>query len=61
MYRDEIIAEVWRHRDAYVKKHHHNLDEIVQDLCERQKRPNSRLVDRRRHRTASKRTRSVSG
>ena len=32
MYRDDIIAEVWRNRDAYVQRHNHNLDEIVTDL-----------------------------
>jgi len=51
MYRDEIIAEVWRNRDAYVEKHHHNLEEIVRDIQQRQKTPHSRVVDRRRHRT----------
>lgn len=51
MYRDEIIAEVWRNRDAYVEKHHHNLDEILQDLQKRQKKKELKLVDRRKHRT----------
>ena len=53
MYRDEIIAEVWRNRDAYVEKHHHNLEEIVQDIQKRQKTHHSKVVDRRRHRTIS--------
>jgi hypothetical protein len=48
MYQDEIIAEVWRNREAYAKRHHHNLREIVADLQERQRSPFSRLVDRRR-------------
>jgi DNA-binding winged helix-turn-helix (wHTH) protein len=47
MYRDEIIAEVWRNRDAYVRQHHHNLDEIVEDLRRRQQTPLTRVVDRR--------------
>nr|VFJ48535.1 MAG: hypothetical protein BECKDK2373C_GA0170839_10228 [Candidatus Kentron sp. DK]VFJ49013.1 MAG: hypothetical protein BECKDK2373B_GA0170837_102214 [Candidatus Kentron sp. DK] len=47
MYRDEIIAEVWRNRDAYTEKHHHNLSEMVADLKARQKRPGCRLVDKR--------------
>ena len=50
MNRDEIIAEVWRNRDAYVEKHHHSLDEILNDLRKRQERTNSKLVDRRRRR-----------
>jgi len=32
MYKDEIIAEVWRNRDAYVKEHQHDLKKIVEDL-----------------------------
>ena len=46
-YRDEIIAEVWRNRDTYAAQHHNNLNEMVADLRERQKRPGCRLVDRR--------------
>jgi len=51
MYKDKIIAEVWRNRDAYVEKHHHNLDEIVRDIQERQKTSHTKVVDRRKHRT----------
>ena len=47
MYQDEIISEVWRNRDAYVAKHHHNLDEILADLNKRQKFPLSVIVDQR--------------
>lgn len=35
---DEIIAEVWRNRDAYTALHHDSLEEMVADLRERQKR-----------------------
>jgi len=48
MYKDEIIAEVWKNREAYAKRHHHNLHEIVADLQKRQQTPFSRLVDRRK-------------
>ncbi len=51
MYEDEIIAEVWRNRDAYAQKHHHNLDEIVRDLQKREKTAPLKLVDRRKRRT----------
>lgn len=47
IYRDEIIAEVWRNRDAYAAQHHNNLNEMVADLRERQQRPGCKLVDRR--------------
>ncbi len=51
MYKDEIIAEVWRNRDAYVRAHHHDLNEIVADLRRREKEHPQRVVDRRPRRT----------
>jgi hypothetical protein len=57
MYKDEIIAEVWRNRDAYAQAHHHDLNEIVADLRKREKEHPERLVDRRvRRATESKAT-----
>ena len=53
MYKDKILAEVWRNRDAYVKKYHYDLDEIIEDLRCRQTRPHSEIVDRRGHRTSA--------
>ncbi len=50
MQRDEIIEEVWRNRDAYVREHHHNLDEIVADLQRREKAHSANIVDRRKQR-----------
>ena len=58
MHKDEIIAEVWRNRDAYAEKHHHNLAEIVADLQMRQKRKEYRLADRRDRTKASNGPRS---
>ena len=58
MHKDEIIAEVWRNRDAYAEKHNHNLAEIVADLRKRQKKRDSKLVDRRDRTKASSRPRS---
>lgn len=46
-YEDEIIAEVWRNREAHAEEHHHSLDEMVADLQARQKRPECTLVDKR--------------
>ena len=51
MYRDDIIAEVWRNRDAYARKHNYNLDEIVADLRKREQSHPDRVVDRSSHRT----------
>lgn len=50
MYQDEIITEVWQNRDAYAKRHHNNLDEIIADLSKRQKSHRAKVVDRRPHR-----------
>ena len=47
MYHDEVIEEVWRIRDEYVKQHHFSLDEIVEDLRRREAQHSSRIVDRR--------------
>jgi hypothetical protein len=48
MYKDEIIKDVWRNRDEYVKEHKNNLAEIVHDLQKREKaRTNVKIVDRR--------------
>ncbi len=47
MYSDEIISEVWRNRDAYVKKHQNNLKQIIADLKSRQKKPHCKIIDRR--------------
>jgi hypothetical protein len=47
---DEIIAEVWRNRDAYAKKHRNNLDDIVEDLRKFQEDHPHRVIDRRSHR-----------
>ena len=47
MYSDEIISEVWRNRDAYVKKHQNNLKQIIADLMSRQKKPHCKIIDRR--------------
>jgi len=47
MYRDKIISEVWRNRDAYAAEHDHDLSKIVADLQQRQRRRHVKTVDRR--------------
>ncbi len=47
MYKDEIISEVWRNRDAYVEQHQYDLKQIIEDLKKRQQHPHTQLVDRR--------------
>jgi hypothetical protein len=55
MYRDEIIAEVWRNRDSYTQEHNHSLADMVADLQARQERTGCKVVDRRdRTRAASR-------
>ena len=47
---DEIIAEVWRVRDAYAQKQHHDLDEILRDLQRCERKSPLKFVDRRKRR-----------
>ena len=53
MYKDDIIAEVWRNRDAYARKHNYSLDEMVADLRKREQSHPNQLVDRSAHRTTA--------
>ena len=46
MYEDEIIAEVWRNRDAYAAKHNNDIARIVADLRKLQQKSGWRIVDR---------------
>ena len=46
MYKDEIIAEVWRNRDAYAAKHNNDIAQIVADIRKRQQKYGRLLVDR---------------
>jgi hypothetical protein len=46
MRRDEIIAEVWRNRDAFAKRHRYNLDAMVEELRQMERQPLNKLVDR---------------
>lgn len=47
MYKDEIIDEVWANREAFMKKHSHDVSSMVQDLMKRQKQSGRTVVDRR--------------
>jgi hypothetical protein len=44
--KNEILEEVWIHRDALAKKYHYDLDEIIASLQEMEKHPLSTVVDR---------------
>ena len=46
MYKDEIIAEVWKNRDAYAAKHNNDIARIAADLRKLQQKSGWRLVDR---------------
>jgi hypothetical protein len=48
---DEIIEEVRRNRNDYVRKHGHSLDRIVNDLQKRQQTSGRKIVDLRKRRT----------
>ena len=46
MYKDEIIAEVWRNRDAYAAKHNNDIARIAADLRKLQQKSGWQIVDR---------------
>ena len=46
MYKDEIIAEVWKNRDAYAAQHNNDIARIVADIRKRQQKSGRLLVDR---------------
>ena len=58
MYKDEIIVEVWRNRDAFVRAHHYDLNEIVADLRKRENEHPQQVIDRRVRRTTESNTTS---
>ena len=44
MYTDSIIEEVWRNRKSYVEEHNYDISEIMEDLIQRQKNTNRKVV-----------------
>jgi hypothetical protein len=46
MVEDEILREVWRNRDAFAKRHHYDLDAMVEELRKMEHRSSNKLVDR---------------
>ena len=48
MYKDEIISEVWRARDALMQTHHNDIKELVAYLQELQQKESLKVVDRRK-------------
>ena len=46
MYTDKIIADVWSNRESYVDEHHHDMNEIIEDLIKRQNHTNRTVVSR---------------
>ena len=50
--KNEILEELWRHRDEFAREHNYDLDAMVAALQEMEKRPLTRTVDRRRQRPA---------
>ena len=46
MVEDEILREVWRNRDAFAKRHHYDLDAMVEELRRMERQSPNRLVDR---------------
>jgi hypothetical protein len=44
--RNEILDEVWRSRDAFARRHNYDLDAMVAELREMERRPLTHIVDR---------------
>ena len=47
MRKNEILEEVWRHRDEFAREHNYDRDAMVAALQEMEKHPLSEVVDRR--------------
>ena len=43
---NEILEEVWRNRDAFAERHHYDLDAMVEELRQMERRSTNKLVDR---------------
>ncbi|MEN6336834.1 MAG: hypothetical protein ABFE01_21465 [Phycisphaerales bacterium] len=48
MEENEILKEVWRTRDAFAKRHRYDLDAMVEELRQMERRSPNKLVDRSR-------------
>lgn len=46
MVENEILKEVWRNRDAFAKRHRYDLDAMVEELRQMERRSSNKLVDR---------------
>lgn len=46
--KNEILEEVWRHRDAFAKQHGYDIDAMVAALQEMEQEPLSTVVDHRK-------------
>lgn len=51
--KDEIMAEVWRNRDALAEKYGHDLDKIVAAMQEREQQPLTVVCRKRPSKTDS--------
>jgi hypothetical protein len=43
--KNEILKEIWAVKDSLAAKHHYNIDELFQDLRQREKTSDRRYVD----------------
>jgi hypothetical protein len=47
--KNEILDEVWHNRDEFARKYNYGIDAMVTALQEMEKKPLSRIIDRRGH------------
>jgi len=46
--KNEILAEVWKNRDEFARKHNYDLDEMVTVLQDLEQNSLNKVVDRRK-------------
>jgi len=46
MVENEILREVWRNQDAFAKRHRYDLDAMVEEPRQMERRCSNKLVDR---------------
>ena len=44
MVEDEILRDVWRNRDAFAKRHHYDLDAMVEELRRMERQSSNKLA-----------------
>jgi hypothetical protein len=46
--KNELLQELWRHRDEFARQYHYDIDEMVIALQQMADQPLTKIVDRRK-------------